>query len=266
MKKRIMLCMLAFVLCLAAAAPVYAAEDSAAERGLAAIKATQNWDYIVLPKEESYLDEWKTLYGRRAWYAPSLYVESMPLPNSGEPLRPNLFEGTRVTVVAEENDMSCILYQDVNYKTCAGWIQSIRLLEDFPGKCGDIGEPPEGEWETVSELEQRWSGCWLPYTEQPYTVLGETVENCVGFTLEYQIIDENTPLKWMLWGARSVCVSDGETWTPVGAFPYEENGTVRVQVWLPEPMDIQAFATVAHCHAPNIFDFRQTAHDFLVKK
>lgn len=263
MRRRILLCLLVLLLC---AAPAFAEEPSAAERGLEAIKATRNWDYIFLPKEESYLEEWKTLYGRRAWYAPSLYVESMPLANSGAPLRPNLFEGTKVTVVAEEGNMSCILYQDVDYEVYAGWIQSIRLLEDFPGKRGEIGEPREGDWDRIGEVQERWSGCWLPTTEQPYTVLCETVRSCVGFTLDYQLIDEHTSLKWMLWGPRSVWVSDGRDWTPVGAFPYEENGTVRVQVWLPEPMDIEAIATVAHCYAPNIFDFRQTAYDFLVEK
>ena len=61
-------------------------------------------------------------------------------------------------------------------------------------------------------------------------------------------------------------VSDGENWTPLGLFPYDENGTVHVQVYLPEPMDIAAIATYAHCHAPNMFDFRQTATDFLLEK
>ena len=70
----------------------------------------------------------------------------------------------------------------------------------------------------------------------------------------------------MLWGDRTVWVSDGENWTPLGVFPYAENGTVHVQVRFPQAMRLAAIATVAHCHAPNIFDFRQTAKDFLIAK
>jgi len=51
----------------------------------------------------------------------------------------------------------------------------------------------------------------------------------------------------------------------VGAFEYPQGGAVRVQVWLPERMDIVEVATVAHCHAPNLFDFCQLAQDFLIQ-
>ncbi len=124
----------------------FAEGKTAAERGYEAILATKTGKNIVPPKEESYLEEWKTLYCRRAWYAPSLYVESLPQLQSGVPTQANLFEGTEVTVVAEENDMSCILYRSVDYKPCVGWIQSIRLLEEFPGERYRIGEEPEGEY------------------------------------------------------------------------------------------------------------------------
>lgn len=261
-KITVLICLLRLLL----SAPLAAAEEpTAAVRGLEKLQTANNWKNIVLPKDESWLDEWKTLYARKAWYAPSLYVECMPGVNSGY-YQPFLFEGTEVTVLAEENDMSCILYRGENYKLYAGWIQSIRLLDDFPGALCEIGDRREGDFDTLHEVTERWSGCWLPTTEQPYTVLGETVRNCVGFTLDYQLIAENTGAKWMLWGLRSLWVSDGENWTPVGAFPYDENGTVRVQVWLPEPMDIAEIATIARCYAPNIFDFRQTAHDFLIEK
>ena len=80
------------------------------------------------------------------------------------------------------------------------------------------------------------------------------------------MIAENTASKWMVMGPRVVWVSDGENWTAAGEFPYEENGAVRVQLWLPEPMTVAAIATVAACHAPNLFDFRETARNFLVEK
>ena len=259
--------LLALLLCLALSLPAaYAEGESAAERGLAKIKTARNWDAIVLPQEESYLDEWKTLYARKAWYAPSLFVETMPLLKSGVAPQGFLFEGTEVTVVAEENDMSCIVYRGENHKLYTGWMKSIRLLEEFPGPTYNIGSAREEDFETLHEVPLKWSAGYLPKTEQPYTVLDEPVKNCVGFTLEYQIIADNTSNKTMLWGDRTVWVNDGENWTPLGVFQYPENGAVHVQVWLPEAMDVAAIATVAHCRAPNIFDFRQTAKDFLIEK
>lgn len=240
------------------------AEESAAERGLEKIKTASNWKCIVLPQEESYLEEWKTLYGRKAWYAPSLFVETMPMMNSGVEPQPSLFEGTEVTVVAEENDMSCILYRSPSYKLYTGWIKSIRLLEEFPGEQHSVGIPREGEFECLHEVENHRSNGWLPGTEQFFTEFGEPVENCVGFTLEYQLIGENTAVKELVWGSRTVWVNDGENWTAIGYFPYPDSSAVRVQVWLPEPMKVAAVATWAHCDAPNLFDFRQRAGDFLI--
>lgn len=258
---------LLLVLCLLLpTAGAFADGESAAQRGLEKLKTAQNWGSIVLPQEGSWLDEWKTLYARKAWYAPSLFVETMPMVKSGIPPQGFLFEGTEVTVVAEENDMSCIVYRGENYKLYTGWIQSIRLLEDFPGPLYYIGAQPEGNFNSQHEAAMHWSGDYLPGTEQLYTVLDEKLEDCVGFTFEYQMIAENTSLKSIVLGDRTLWVSDGENWTPLGLFPYDENGTVHVQVSLPEPMDIAAIATYAHCHAPNMFDFRQTAKDFLFEK
>ena len=244
----------------------FAEGKTAAERGYEAILATDTGKNIVPPKAESYLEEWKTLYCRKAWYAPSLWVESISQLQSGVPCQPMLYEGTQVTVVAEENDMSCIVYRGENHKLYTGWMKSIRLLEEFPGPTYNIGSAREEDFETLHEVPLKWSAGYLPKTEQPYTVLDEPVKNCVGFTLEYQIIADNTSNKTMLWGDRTVWVNDGENWTPLGVFQYPENGAVHVQVWLPEAMDVAAIATVAHCRAPNIFDFRQTAKDFLIEK
>ena len=242
----------------------FAEGNTAAERGYEAILATGTGKNIVPPKAESYLEEWKTLYCRKAWYAPSLWVESISQLRSGVPCQPMLFEGTEVTVVAEENDMSCILYRDVNYRTCAGWIQSIRLLEDFPGERLSVGQERGGDFETKEEVGLSWSRGYYPGAQQRYTVLDEPVKNCVGFTFEYQMIAENTTWKEIVFGPRTIYVFDGEEWIEAGAFPYPELGAVYVQVWLDEPTDVAAIATIADCHAPNMFDFRQTARDFLI--
>ena len=80
----------------------------------------------------------------------------------------------------------------------------------------------------------------------------------------FDICFENTSNKEIVFGPRTVYVRSGDEWTAVGAFPYAELGAVRVQVWLPRPMDISAIATIANCHAPNLFDFRQTARNFVL--
>lgn len=260
------LCLLLVLCLLLPAAGAFADGGSAKARGMEKLSTARNFDCIVLPRDDSWLEAWKTLYARKAWYAPSLFVETLPQTKSGVEPQGFLFEGTEVTVVAEENDMSCIVYRGEDYGLYTGWIASIRLLEQFPGPLYHLGAEREGAFTLRHEAPQRWSGEWLPGTEQMYTVLEEKIPGCVGFTFEYQLIAENTCLKQIVMGPRTLWVSDGETWTPLGVFPYAENGTVRVQVWLPAPMDLAAVATFAHCHAPNMFDFRQTAMDFLIEE
>ena len=259
MKKPISLLLL--LPCAAAAAE----EPSAAERGLEKIQTARNWQNIVLPQEESYLDEWKTLYPRAAFHAPNLAVMSAPELSSGRPNAPYVFEGTTVTVVAEENDMSCMLYRVPGYKLYVGWIQSIRLLEDFPGEESVVGQEPAGELSLAPEPELRWSDWGFPGSQQRFTVLEEPVRGCVGFTYEYQLIDENDVRPEALFGERTIHVYDGQAWRAVGTFAYSALGTVRVQVWLEEPMDVCAIGCTADCSGAELFEFRQTAQDFLIK-
>ena len=132
------LCMFAIMMCL----PVLAFADdasSAAQKGLEAIKATGDHRYIQLPKEKSYLDEFKTRYvdfsdvliptadGQAVqMYGPSAPVERAPSMKGGLQM-PFAFEDSTVTVVAEQNKMSCILYRNSNNKLRAGWIRDIYL-------------------------------------------------------------------------------------------------------------------------------------------
>ncbi len=240
------------------------ADSEAAERGLAAIQATGWADVLVLPKEESYLSEWKTLYARKAFKAPCLRVERISELHTGRLVMPYLYEGVEVTVVAEENDMSCIIYRCNDNEQYAGWIQSIRLLDEFPGKQYTVGSEPSDKYMLRDDLTVSWSlRSWLT-TQQNYSVLSEEVKNCLGFTLEYQLIDARTNNWDSILGPRKIYVKSGDTWTEVGSFAYPEFGAVKIQVWLPEPMDINAVGTIAQCSRPDTFYFRQTATDFAV--
>ena len=75
-------------------------------------------------------------------------------------------------------------------------------------------------------------------------ILEESVNDCVGFTLDYQLIDTNTD-KWCeVLGPRTVYVNNGEKWIKVGSFEYPEFGPVLVRVNLDEPTDIVAIGTM----------------------
>ena len=241
------------------------AQREAAERGLAAIRETRFPEYLVLPKEESYLKEWKTGYARKAFKAPCLRVERISQLRTGRQVMPYIYEGVEATVVAEENNMSCMIYRGNDNKLYAGWIQSIRLLDEFPGKVYTVGKEPGGEYTTRNDITVDWSKkSWLT-TQQNYSVLSEEVKNCRGFTLEYQIIAENTANWNSILGDRSIYVRAGEEWIEVGSFEYPDFGAVKIHVYLEKPMDINAVGTIADCTQPNVFRFRQTAYDFLVE-
>ena len=242
-----------------------AVQHEAAERGLAAIQETRFPELLVLPKEESYLQEWKTGYARKAFKAPCLRVERISQLQTGRQVMPYIYEGVEATVVAEENNMSCMIYRGNDNQLYAGWIQSIRLLDEFPGNEYTVGKEPGGEYTVLKDITVDWSKrSWLT-TQQNYSVLSEEVKNCRGFTLEYQIIAENTSNWASILGDRTIYVKSGDEWIEVGSFAYPDFGAVKIHVYLDKPMDINAVGTIAECTQPNIFRFRQTAYGFLVE-
>ena len=242
-----------------------AVQHEAAERGLSAIRETRFPELLVLPKEESYLQEWKTGYARKAFKAPCLRVERISQLRTGRQVMPYIYEGVGATVVAEENNMSCMIYRGNDNQLYAGWIQSIRLLDEFPGNEYTVGKEPGGEYTVLKDITVDWSKrSWLT-TQQNYSVLSEEVKNCRGFTLEYQIIAENTSNWASILGDRTIYVKSGDEWIEVGSFAYPDFGAVKIHVYLDKPMDINAVGTIAECTQPNIFRFRQTAYDFLVE-
>ncbi len=231
-------------------------------RGIAAVRATACSDFVVLPQDGNWLKEWKTGYARKAFKAPCLRVERISELHTGRNVMPYIYEGTEATVLAEENNMSLIIYRGSDDLFYAGWIQSIRILDDFPGDHYTIGKEPSGDLSYRDDIGLDWSRCSWLNTQQNYTVLSEEVKNCIGFTLDYQIIAENTNVWQNILGPRKVYVKSGGEWIEVGEFPYPDFGAVKVQVWLDHPMDIDAVGTIAQCRLPNTFWFRQVVTDF----
>ena len=237
--------------------------EGGAEKGKELILATEDQKYIQLPDEGSYLPEFKTKYAYNTVYiGPSTTVEKYPRRKSGGAMQ-FAYEGTKATVVAEQNDMSCIIYRDSENRTRAGWIWSTDLLDEFSGKVYRVGEHKEGS-SITPDIPIEWSRKGFPGYQQNYSVLAEPVENCIGFTLEYQLIQENTRRWNSILGPRTIYVYNGEEWIDVGSFEYPEFGPVRIEVNLDRPMKIEAIGTVANCSQPNLFRFRQYAFDYRI--
>ena len=250
-----------------------------------AILATGDDRYVQLPEDASFLPEFKTKFVDHLPYdgwvfyifkdedeardnqkncGPCIPVERVPALRTGRQNMPWAYEGSKVTVLAEENNMSFVLYPSLDYRQRAGWVQTRFLVDEFPGNILTIGESNHDEAQATGDVSQTWSMKSFLTSAQNYTVLSETVENCVGFTLDYQIISENTD-KWAcIFGPRAVYVNDGSEWIRVGTFDYPTQGTVKVIVNLEQPTDITAIGTIPEVGLPNTASFRQTASDFQV--
>ncbi len=238
------------------------AEDGGAEAGLQAIEATGDAHYLVLPEEESYLTEFQNRYVR-ALIGPCAPVERVPWRRSGRLPMPFAYDGVRATVLAKQGEMSLILYLSNSNRLRAGWIRTVFLTDEYPGKQLSIGEEQTGDT-IIPEVPISWSRRSFLTSAQNYSVLEEPVKNCVSFTLDYQLISENTEIHSKVLGPRTVYVNNGSEWIEVGTFEYPELGPVLVQVNLQEPTDITAIGTIADCEQPNVFYFRQYATDFQV--
>ena len=259
--------------------------DSIRQVAKDAILATGDDRYVQLPEDGDYLPEFKTKYVDHLIYdgwvfnifadlddalenqkncGPCIPVERVPALRTGRQNMPWCYEGSKVTVVAEENDMSFVLYPSFDYRERAGWVQTRFLVDEFPGDLQTIGEASSVNTQTVSDIAQAWSRQGFLTSLQSYTTLAEPVENCVGFTLDYQIISENTD-KWAcIFGPRTVYINNGSEWIKVGTFDYPTQGTVKVTVNLEEPTDITAIGTIPEVGMPNTATFRQLATDFRV--
>ena len=267
--KKLWLCVIAVCLLLGtvpAAAEEGSGQKEAAERGRAALLATEHSMLLQFPEEEDYLPVWKTLYARRAFQAPCLAVKSVPdMYDADSPNMPYLYEGTEVTVVAEHGDMSCILYDGHNFKHYCGWIKSIRLLEKFPGEFLTVGTVREDGFSVRTDVQTHWENAgYLNFWSSAFS---EEVKDCVGFLLEYQLIAENVDVDsywYAVYGPRKIYVNDGKKWVEAGAFAYPEAGAVHVQVWLDEPMTVKAVGTVPQCLEPDLPEHRQTVKEFYI--
>ena len=156
------------------------------------------------------------------------------------------------------------LSMSIYYRQRAGWVQTRFLVDEFPWKQFTVGEAKYTSVSTIPEVGMSLSKKGFLNSQQNYSVLDEPVRNCVGFTLDYQLISENTDKWCCILGPRTVYINDGNDWIKVGSFDYPELGTVKVTFNLEEPTDIVAIGTIAEVKLPNTFYFRQYATDYKV--
>lgn len=243
-------------------------EDNSSDNGgkpsAADILAASNGRKVVLPGANSYYPNYEYLYVD-APKKNSVYV--YPQPDAGKKSSHFAYHGSRVTVLAEENGFGCILYYTSDNVLRAGWINMERLSWTYPGNEITIGaERRDQNVIRFREIPVTWSKENFVGTKQKFSLLNEAAENCVEFTLDYNIISRGDARTNECVGPRTIYVNDGSGWVSVGTFEYKEITPCHVVVRLSQPMKILAVATKADCAKPDVFTFRQSVLDLVCLK
>ena len=229
------------------------------------IIATGDDKVIQLPKAKSYLSSYQIMF-INAPRGNSVYMYKAPRADKSIRLIDDGYHGVKVTVLANENGLSCVLFHTQSNKLRAAWINSANLSWDYPGNTQTIGYDRSGGRVTyVGDAEVSWSNDYFPHTSRNYTLLNTPVRNVSDFTLDSQVIERNGASTEAVLGPRDVYVNDGSGWVKVGSFSYNSLGCVHVVVYLDTPMTLAAVATVANCSQPNTFSCRQSVLDICTR-
>ena len=171
-----------------------------------------------------------------------------------------VYHGSRVRVLAEHGNYSCLLYYTEKNALSGAWVSTKYLTDSYPGKVWQLGDPAGASGaENRGDPACSWSTDLFPETGTRFTLLDEPVKSCVGFTLDYQLISKSGAQE--VFGPRSVYVNDGSGWTWVGDFDYGSQGPCHVEVFLDHPMDLAAVAAIANVRDPDGFTVRQSLLD-----
>ena len=221
--------------------------------------------FINMPAPGCCYDSPKTMYidvgGKH-----SAYVYRQPAIDRDR-LMNYAYEGSMVLAVAEQKGFICIIYHDSDNTVRSGWVHPTSLTDSYPGLEKTVGSPCFTAADNIGDPASAWSKTRFTGTHQFYSVLSETVENCVQFTLDYQVIVcSDLTRKDRFLGQREVYVNDGNNWIRVGEFDYDTFDPVRVTVNLEQPTDIRAFAVTAPGAGAYWFAFRQSLLDVMTAK
>lgn len=177
------------------------------------------------------------------------------------------YHGGRVTVLAEHGEFYCILFRTEEYELKAAWVRAVNLTSWYPGYSAVLGSKSNRLTSNVGDPDLKWSKEYFVGTKRKFSVLKTPIENCIGFTLDYQLVSNNGATKEAGFGPRTVYVNDGSGWTYVGTFEYDKPyAACHIDVSLDSPMALVAIATIADCAQPDTFIFRQSVLDALCVK
>ena len=238
--------------------------DPYAVPSAADILKASNGSKIVLPDYDSYYSSYQYMYVN-ASKKNSVYV--YPQPSAEKQTSHNAYHGSRVTVLAEEKGFGCILYYTSGYVLRAGWVNMNNLSWEFPGTTITVGQERRNQSVTrIGDIPVTWSKENFVGTKQKYSILDEAADNCVEFTLDYDILSRGGATTAECLGLRTIYINDGSGWVSVGSFECTELTPYHVIVHLSQPMKILAVATKADCAKPDTFSFRQSVLDMYCLK
>lgn len=175
------------------------------------------------------------------------------------------FHGSRVTVLAEHGEFSCILYYTQANELKAAWVNAENLVSYYPGNNIQLGWGNNSSRLTsAGDPPVKWSRENFIGTRRKFTVLDQSIYDVACFTLDYQVTARNGSESYEVTGPRDVYVNDGSGWIYVGSFDYpDHHSPVHVIINLDQPMTLAAVATVPNCSDPNTFVFRQSVLDVM---
>ena len=240
-----------------------ASPSTAAANGRDLLRTASNAQKIEQPLARDYFDTPFFMY-INAPAEHSIYTYDYWSTNNENKLGA-AYHGSRVTVLAEHDDFYCILYYTENNVLKAAWARAALLVSYYPGLEYVIGSNSTyRNLQNIGDPTVSWSKEYFVGTKRKFTILDSWPDNCVGFTLDYQVTARNGSPSNSVPGPRDLYVNDGTGWIYLGSFDYEDHHSpVHVVVTLPQKMTLAAVATVADCGDPNTFLYRQSVLDVL---
>lgn len=230
------------------------------------LKMASNYKEIELPKSSDYFPEYFSMY-IDAPKEHSVYVYKAPAAKESTRFD-TAFHGSRVYVVAEHDDLLCLLYFTKDYKLRAGWVNVDNLNSEYP--CETYYPPRASRAGTRGTYNfgdplMSWSKIHYPGTKSYYSVLNAPVDNCVEFTLDYQVTSRNGSQTKDILGDRDILVYDGEKWIKMGTIDYDEYKPCHIRVTMESPITLYAVATISHCNSTS-YIYRQIVIDVICER
>lgn len=228
------------------------------------LKLAKNYEELTLPKYGSYLNVYSQMY-IDAEKGHSVRVHSKPDGKEKSTID-YAYHGSYILALAEEDGCYCVFYWNQNNNLMAGWVDKKSVSYSFPGEVYTIGKARSyRDVERWSNPPVSWANEDFVGTNQGYTLMNYELDDCLSFTLDYQVVSRNGSETQDCLGYRTIYVNDGHGWDSVGSFYLDELVPVHVTVYLDRPVDILAVAAIADCEGADTFIVRQSVMDVILE-